>query len=498
MLVLVAGTVSCGGGEPPTQSNAEPHLTVIAGTGVTDTIQARLAQPLTVEFRDEHSQPVAGVPLSVEANAPIDSTRSVEHAVQVGPNNGSWFGDTVTVTTDRAGRAAIAIQLGTVAGSARVTVRGPRSAAVDAAFTVLAGTATRLAVPTPYLAIEVGATQPFAAAAVDRASNPSGAVSFAVDTTVATIDADGAVHGRAPGGATLTVAIGGIVGRYPLAVVPVARVLVTRMPVPSRTTIELVTMGLDERHVTSLIGPVGRMMENVVLNEIPATLARDGTLYFTQFDSATAAHLWVRTVAGAVRRLTPDSLGTMYENNPQLSPDGVWVYFLATTATTMSTIWRIHPDGTAGEQIGPSYPVVTLPTVLSHLSVDPNGSSLYVRQDDLQRGVVGRSLRFDLATRTLSTGLPASLSGIAYSPDRTRFAYEPAQGGVVVRTVATGEEKLLYSQVISFSFSGSPWSPDGNWIALQGGGGITLLNATTGHPIAIPGAWELSPAMWLP
>lgn len=498
MVALMAGALSCGGGESSTQITATPYLTVIAGAGVSDTINARLAQPVTVELRDEHGHPSAGVPLAVQADAPSDPTRRSEHAVQIGPGDGSRFGDTVTVTTDPAGRGTIAIQLGTVAGAATVTVRGPGGASIQAAFTVQAGATTRLAAPTPYLTLEVGTTQPFLATAVDRAGNRSGTVAFAADTSVASIDADGTVHGRTPGTVTLTASSGSIVGRYPLAVVPVARVLVTRTPVPSRTTVELVSMGLDERHVTSLVGPMGRTVGSLIMNEIQATLAPDGTLYYVQFDSATASHLWVRPTTGMSRRLTPDSLGTIYETNPRLSPDGTWIYFLATTTSTMSTVWRIHPDGTAGEQIGPSFPVVSLPTVLSHLSVDPDGTSLYVRLDDLQRGIVGSSRRFDLATRTLSTGLPTSLSGIAFSPDRTRFAYEGSQGSVVIRTVATGDEKFLYSQLTSFSFSGSPWSPDGSWIALQAGGGITLMNAATGRAISIPGASELSPAMWLP
>lgn len=498
-VTLVALACGSSGSEPtPPPVTPAPHLTIVSGSGVSDTIDARLQASLVVELRDATDRPTAGASILFVAQMPSDTTRLSQRSLRVASSATSAFGDSVTVTTDASGRAEVALQAGKVAGATQVDVMVVgQSLSASAPFTVLPGAVSGLAFGGLYAVAEVNGTGKFDVKAVDRAGNVAGAPTYSIDTTVATIDGDGTAHARAAvGNFPVTIRAGTIVdNRFSMSVVPVARILVSRLVgAPFNGTIELAFMGLDGNHVQSLVGPETNGVAGLALTYFTAHANRDGTVYYDDVDATGGLKLWVRETSGARHRLTSDALSTRSESWPTPSIDGQWIYFLAGTPSVSATIWQIHPDGSGAEPIGPSNPPGPLAPAYSFLSTDPNGSALNVAVQGSPLGT--SSARFNLMTRTIATTLPSSTVGLVYSPVGDKFAYVLLNSAVIVRTVATGREVSFFSQFGHYDISSAPFSPDGKWMVMTNGG-VAIMNTETGQiiPCAV-GQFTYAGAQW--
>src|SRR4051812_2382989 len=152
--VVLAG---CGGGADGTTGPSGAGLRIVAGAGVTDTVMSRPVQALVVEVRPT-SGSRAGLVVRFQS-LPADSTRPYEPAIVVSNLASSFFGPFISDTTNASGRASVLVQLGTIAGEARILVTCPELGFADTAkFTVLPGKVDRVVVRNRDTMVVAGAT----------------------------------------------------------------------------------------------------------------------------------------------------------------------------------------------------------------------------------------------------------------------------------------------------------------------------------------------------
>lgn len=138
-LALPFSLAACGGGGSEPTAPPKFELRVVAGAGVTDTVLATLAQPLTVEVL-VNGRPASGIVLRFESlrtpgppNLP---------GVLLSVPAPIYFTDLIDVTTAQDGRASVIVRMGERAAATGVEITNrPLELSHTAAFTVLPGTA---------------------------------------------------------------------------------------------------------------------------------------------------------------------------------------------------------------------------------------------------------------------------------------------------------------------------------------------------------------------
>src|SRR5690242_6079112 len=124
-LALALAVLTCG--EP-----AAPRLyiTIAAGTGVTDTVDAALAQLLVVEVRTSAGSSVRGALVEFHALT-VPSVPLPQYTVRLGPIGGPRQFVSVVDTVGADGRAEVLVTLGPVAGSGGVEITVPELGLTD-------------------------------------------------------------------------------------------------------------------------------------------------------------------------------------------------------------------------------------------------------------------------------------------------------------------------------------------------------------------------------
>ena len=137
-LALALSLAACGGGSEPI-APPKLELRVVAGAGATDTVLAKLAQPLTVEVL-LNGKPATGIVVRFESlrtpgppNLP---------GVLLSAPAPIYFTDLVDVTTTQDGRASVIVKMGERAAATGVEITN-RTLGLTyiAPFTVLPGNA---------------------------------------------------------------------------------------------------------------------------------------------------------------------------------------------------------------------------------------------------------------------------------------------------------------------------------------------------------------------
>ncbi|MGP4052120.1 amidohydrolase family protein [Streptomyces sp. 2A115] len=174
---------------------------------------------------------------------------------------------------------------------------------------------------------------------------------------------------------------------------------------------------------------------------------------------------------------------------PALSPDGRHIAFAA-----LNSLWLAESSGgRAPERLRRSEPTGYL---LSPAWARDGRSLLYADDRDGLLGVYRRNLATGEET-ALATG---GRVHPALSPDGTRLACLDMTGGLVVRDLAAGTERVLAAPLGAGGLPGRPsWSPDGRYLALcdrnrlnlrfrEGYNLIRVVDTTDGtdrlHPVA--------------
>ena len=447
-------------------------LRVYSGVGVSDTVEARLPNPLVVELRDAGAQPVAGRPIEFTTVNRARATTFPDQWAYVAPVGTSRFGTRVIDTTDADGRARVDVALGVEAGTALIVVRNPADGQTDtAAFTVRAGHLAGVRAIPRDTAVYVGHTVTLRSSAVDRWGNPRPEpVALSLVSGPVTLSGT-TVTGTSLGTARIAVRLGEYADTGTVAVPPPGVLALF-------TAAGVATMRTDGSDLRILVPgqQFGRM----------TSWSPSGTEIV--FDRGYGAALQVVTVAtGAVRTITANSPDAAY---PKFSRDGAWVYYGLADAG----IHRVHPDGTGDEQVvAPS-----ASTLVVSPAPSPDG-----RQLAFVRG--WGAYRDTLTVLDLQTGVETSLhvpgNAPAWSPTAPLILYNADQDDNGIRVVppAAGSPSRLGVPGASYGWA-HEWSPDGRWVVAYNGWNdrLEIIEPSTNLVIPLGFSRNFAAPSWMP
>lgn len=453
-LVACAPLATCGD-DVAGANDGKRGLSITAGSGVTDTINAIPTQGLVVRVLGDDGAPEVGVEVRFDASAA--SSRMFVASVSA-----SSFGAVAGVTTDPSGRATVRVKLGNTTGPGAIAVSVPLFNLSDTArYTVTPGAAARVAIEPRDTTIGLGSVVTLRGSVRDRLNNArTDAVTFEAVTPAVRVDGAGRLTAQALGAGYVriraTVAGAPVVDSARVSVVPAGQVLAVRA---SALVLSDVGGGNSKQLYTGSIGapawsPSG---DRVVLPQGSSLLVLDAS-------------------GSVLSTLTfPDASNPQW---PEYSRDGRWVYFNAARSGRQA-IFRVRPDGTGLEMI-PGTEDGTRP------SVSPDGTEIVY---------VGGS---GLIVLTLATGakraLPtASPRGPRWAPDNSWIAYVREGLGelMLIKPDGTGLHRIGEHGL----YEGMSWSPDAKWI-VGWENRATLVDVAAGTMSYLP--WTGTLPAWKP
>jgi hypothetical protein len=471
-LVLVASACSS-----PTGSNGRSGIQIVSPAPAADTIGARLSQHLIVEVRDSAGALIPGVSVVFQAEyADVGGisrpTLLLEHPSMSVPRM------TITATTDGAGRAAVAVQLGGVSGTVSLGITVPTFGfAAEAPFTVLPGTTVNMTVLPADTAVTVGGSYALRAGMRDRMGNltQTAAPTYSSNSTAASVSGV-SVAGNLPGRATFTATAGALSTTFSVSVVPTGTLLATAS---------------DGVYLFDLDGSgFRRVIEHQGARSVRWKHDGQSFLYSVGLSSA-----YVGTPDGGRRRLIPDGSPFQAELWVHPSRDGAWVYFGGYSGPEFrGHPYRVRPDGSALQLI-PGY--TPSPTVdEGHPSPSPDGNRIV-----FFRGGSGSEI---LRVLDMTSGeyivdrvnghAPAWSHGDSIAYLDTRGA---TSGPLMLMDSRDGSRRVLSPTRYGF---GIDWSPDDRWIVGRNAviGRLELIEVATGLQLPLPFTNGLSDPTWRP
>ena len=474
--------VACGGtADAPTETagGGGKPLTIVAGSDITDTIEARPVQALVVEVRDG-SGPMAGVPVRFARVNPFEPGSGATAEVSVAAEQSGFFRREVTDTTDATGRALVLVLFGGYVGNAKVAITVPSTGASDTArYVVLPGAPAAVRLGLRDTSVFMGDKFNVRATVADRNGNKLTHVpTFSSLDDRSTVDASGMVTaGSIIGRGRVVARIGAATDTSRLAVFPHVPIAFVDFPIGA-SQFALATGNIDGTGITRLVelGPTV-----VLVSASPTTPAGGGDriAYHTlQLDRGT---IWVKDGAAPPRRVLDPAV--MYSaTDPHFTRDGQYLYFAGAELDTSATgIWRVRPDGTGLERI-----TRTSASLDMHVEPSPSPDGTRIAYSDKR---LGRVVVVTLATG--ATTIVGTDGGMApeFSPDGTKVAYLSYSSGLVTVNVdGTGWKK------VGGGFWGYPvvsWMSDGQWLLVPDAGTIRLHHATTGEVLYVPGSGRM-------
>jgi Tol biopolymer transport system component len=455
---IAAAIASCG--DPTGPSVGPPGLRIVAGSDVTDSAGALLPQALIVELRNDRGHPLAGAEVRFIA-VPYGPTRpSLTEAWSRQIDSDRMSAETVD-TTDGGGRARVQVQLGIVAGNARLAVYVPSTGALDTArFTVVPGKPTRVVADVQDTTITASGGFRIDVRVLDGRGNVRGdAVTFSATGEGLSVDASGNVSTTVPTRGFVVATSGVLVDTTRLSVVPPGAF--TAVLLEDVADLWLVTLQLDGTGLTKL----------TKLRDSPARPSwhPSGDLIVFEEDvdpAITEVRLFFINMQGQRRRAVTPGAELVRERTASFSPDGQWLYFDGNSVS-----YRSRVDGSLTERV-PTPPGVTS-------TWGPNPSP-----DGLHLAVSGIGIQ-DLAGTTI-TRLPIAGIYPRYSPDGNRLLYSSSASALsVVNADGTGARELVSTHGYDPAIPPS-WSADGNWILIRGQTRLELVRVANGEIIPLP------------
>jgi hypothetical protein len=451
LLLLVA---ACGGESlaPP----LEGGMRIVRGASQSDTVAAMTALPLVVEVHDTRGGPVpTGTIVRFTATNAVVTQLDDNVAKSV-----------VESGVDASGRAGVYVRLGTVAGSAMITITVPTLALADTAkYTILPGSPWVMSLNPLDTLVRVGSSFRMRGAIGDRYGNlRQDSITWSADPT-ATLTSDG----------TLTV--------------------------PS--------IGLYYISAKSIVGTVTVQVRSVPNGRL-AVMGDDGSILLTDFDGANVRALtpaasgvgpsvqWMPTrdavvysasVGGTEQLYVTDTLGVTRpffasappnvsnQLGPSVTADGQWLIFGSNGTRCKSyCLYRARIDGTGVEVLSSN---LTGSNLLFAPSPDGSRIAVFTPGSGVQM--------FDVATKTLSSWVLSTASVPAWSPDGSKIAVIQSAGlalfnpdGSLIRLQFTFER--LASEPLT-------WLPDSRFLLARPLFWLSwdLIDTETGREFAIPG-----------
>jgi len=356
VLALLFASAACGSpsdsGSPP---KGTPGVTIVSGVGVTDTVDAQLAQPLVVQVIGSNGRPLANAEVGFLSTAIAEGSN--QPTVVLSPTKGTGGGVSVIEHTDGEGRAAVRVRMFRYAMQGGVVVAVPEvDDFVVASYTILPGAPQILSAAPADSAVVVGGSFALTATARDRYGNARDAqgVTFKVASGPVTL-AGSTVSGTAVGRATVVAELAGASATAHVSVVPDATIAAYTAVAVTNQTASLYTLRLDGSNLV-------KRVTTGAFGGISATLgsawSADGTrLFYHDGNTNYNRALYVLDLASGVSsRLLPAADRMLDEAWPRFG--GGWVYFEGgsyddRTVGTVNEplVYRVRPDGTGKEQV---------------------------------------------------------------------------------------------------------------------------------------------------
>lgn len=457
LLIATLGSIACGGDGASTGPKAT-GIRIIAGADVNDTVQARPLQALVVEVR-EGGVAMPGVGVRFETLPATDTTRKSEFPVLTAAGAEGWFSNGTSDTTDASGRASVLVQLGTVAGEARLLVSAPALGITDTArFTVRPGGAAKVVMTAQDREVLYGGSYDIGAAAADRFGNRRpDPVTFSSVSALGTVDAAGKVQAsQETGQGRIVVSSGNVVDTARFTVIP-------------RVSLAFLYLRDDGMWIGegALDGSSVRPRIPSASPGYPSTSPTSASIAF-QRPSGPAYKIFVVDSGGTERDLLQGAafLSAFY---PRYSADGAYIYFSGRDSAGYA-VWRVHPDGSALERL-----VTTISDIPSSSS-SPDGSRLAYSDYDA------------LYVMNIATGAKVTVGATGdfpvFSPDGQRLAYFSRAGLAVANSDGTSVRTLSIPRMIK-SDAGLAWMPDSKWLITRDWYTPILVNASTGESFAL-------------
>src|SRR6266513_566926 len=469
LIAAIFVVTSCGDSSGP--RGGRPGLTLVSGYNLTDTISAKPAQALVVEVRDASG---AIVPQGTIVRFSPVPTSYFQSEMMVAELTSTSYNNFATGETDAAGRAAVLVQMGPIAGPARIAVSVPILGVEDTArYTVLPGQPSAILIMPVDTAIYVGPSYTIRGGVVDRWNNARTDPVVYTATPGVSVSSSGVVTASTIGRYALTATGGGLSEIIHLSVVPQATLaaLVNRSDGLHIITVNLDGSGFHDvvRVSDGGIGPRPRW--------IPGT----STIIYTDYVNGLQQ---LRTVdaTGKVSTFLPSPPATMtHQAEPSPSANAPVLYFSAYDSRCSDyayCLFRSGIDGTNPELLGD---VIAPGEATWHPSASPDGSKAAFVTSGAQIKV------FDYITRTVSAWSVAGYYPV-WSPDGTQIAYVQQYGGPLHLVNSDGtNQRLISSGNRSYSESPVAWSPDSKWLIAQNVayGTLDIIEVATGNVLPI-------------
>ena len=443
-----------------------PRVRLISGFDVTDTVTARPTAALVVEVHDS-SGAVAPQGTVVRFTA-VNNGATPEMLVQ--SLSSTSFSTFAAAETDAAGRTGVLVQLGTIAGTARIVVAAPTIAVQDTArYTVLPGNASRVLLSPSDTALYTGRNFTLRGGVVDRFNNVrTDPVTYTVTGPGVSVTNTGVVSASAIGRYTVTATAGTSSSSTGISVVPQGTLAATRSTANGLRIISVALDGSGLKDLTSVsdggIGPRPKWMPG------------SNSIIYSHYDG-TNQILRIVDQDGRVTPFISSPPATMtHQAEPSPSPNAPVVYFSAydtRCSDIFYCLYRSARDGSAPELLGT---LIAPNQVTWRPSSSPDGS----RVAFVTTGTVIKV--FDYPSKSV-LGWGIAGQHPSWSPDGTRIAFVQQFGGSLrVINAADGSGQRVISPANRTYTEGSiSWSADSKWVVAKSNAGtLDLIEVDTG------------------
>lgn len=422
-----------------------------------------LTQALVVRARDPGGAIVRGAVVRFTA-LPNDSVPWVS-AIAVATLNSQYFSGFASDSTDAEGRAAVLVELGSVAGKAGIVITVPELGLSDTAwYTVQAGRPAQFALRVADTVVTQGAAWDIGVRVADRDGNPLSAdsVTYASINSGATVTASGRVTAVSEGRAGIEVRFGTARDTSWASIVPPGVLVAVR---PGNA---VYLMNLDGTGLKTLTGisdysvfpqwsPDGR---RITLYE--GDPYSDARLTAVSLDGArTSLVAGPNSLIAGLAWARPDMNGLLYFAGPRADNHAM-------------SVWRMNADGSGLVELGSP----TDSYDFTHPAPSPDGKTVLYDVDP--QGIMA----IDVATRTVHA---LGLHGVfpVYSPDGAHITYVSGSALMVANSDGTSARTLWGSS--GTDVMAPSWSADGKWIlAPQPGQGAALVRVSDGVVLPLP------------